>query len=162
MANNENATSHRRAPILYIAIATLMGTGYFPIAPATAASLLLCFVIWFVPRHPLILIPSVLVLLIIGIWTASRLEQFWGEDDRRIVIDEAVGIIITLFLIPQKILFFIVGFLLFRFFDILKPYPINISQHLPKGWGVMIDDIVAGIYSNILLWAFIILFHRIL
>lgn len=159
--NSKKDAPRGRAPLLYKAVATLMGIGYFPLAPATAASVILCFIIWFLFKHPLTYGAAAFSLLIIGIWTSSKLECFWGVDNRKIVIDEAVGIIITLFLVPHRILFFAVGFLLFRFFDILKPYPINISQHLPKGWGVMVDDIIAGIYSNIVLWGFIIIFHHI-
>jgi phosphatidylglycerophosphatase A len=162
MTNSRETAPKERPPFLYIATATLLGTGYFPVAPATAASLVLCFAIWFLFKHPLTYAVSSILLFIIGVWTSTRLEQFWGEDDRKIVIDETVGIIITLFFVPQKLLFFGVGFLLFRFFDILKPYPINICQHLPKGWGVMMDDVIAGIYSNITLWVFIIIFYRIL
>jgi phosphatidylglycerophosphatase A len=90
------------------------------------------------------------------------MEDSWGADSHRIVIDEAVGIIITLFLVPHRIIFFVIGFLLFRFFDIIKPFPINSAQSLPGGWGVMLDDVVASLYSSITLWIFIIIFYRIL
>lgn len=162
MKDRSAAVTEGGVPFFHIATATLLGTGYVPVAPATAASGILCFVIWFLFKHPLTYAVSAVSLLTIGIWSASRLERTWGEDDRRIVIDEALGIIIALFLVPHKLLFFGIGFLLFRFFDILKPYPINISQQLPKGWGVVMDDLIAGIYSNIALWGFIVIFYRIL
>lgn len=162
MEHRHQDAGYTRAPLFPAAIASLMGIGYIPFAPATAASLILCFVIWFAFKHPLTNVLAAFILFIAGIWSSSNLEQYWGEDSRKIVIDEAVGIIISLFLIPQRVLFFAVGLLLFRFFDIVKPYPINISQYLPKGWGVMLDDVIAGIYSNVSLWIFIILFHRIL
>jgi phosphatidylglycerophosphatase A len=161
-AHREKNTVEERAPFLYMATATLLGTGYFPVAPATAASAIVCFVIWFFFKHPLTYVVSILVIFTIGIGVSSKLEHFWGKDDRRIVIDEVAGVIIALFLVPQKMIFFALGFLLFRFFDILKPYPINVAQNLPKGWGVVIDDVIAGIYSNILLWIFIIIFYRML
>ncbi len=162
MKRNKQEPFPPRAPFLCAATATFMGTGYIPFAPATATSLIVCFAIWFLFKHPLTYMLAASLLFIIGIWSSSNLEQYWGEDNGKIVIDEVVGIIIALFLIPHSILLFALGFILFRFFDIIKPYPINVSQYLPGGWGVMVDDIIAAIYSNIALWLFIILFHRIL
>lgn len=162
MASHKNDASSGRPPLLYVAAGTLLGIGFFPLAPATLASAILSIVVWFLFKHSVTYIISAALLFIIGLVVSSKLDPFWGEDDRRIVIDEVVGIIISLFFVPQKILFFAIGFLLFRFFDILKPYPVNTCQRLPKGWGVMMDDVVAGIYSNIVLWIFIIIFNRIL
>jgi phosphatidylglycerophosphatase A len=138
---------------------TVFGVGYVPIAPATAVSLGLCFLIWFLPES---LLPYLIVLLVLfpfGVWISSRLEDYWGIDDRKIVIDECIGIIITLLAIPHRIIFFLLGFLFFRFFDIVKPPPIKISQNLRKGWGVVMDDVIAGMYSSVLLWIFIFVYR---
>jgi len=149
------------APFLYSFIGTLSGIGYFPIAPATFASVVVCIVIWFLLRTQIIYISILLILFVLGVWISSRLENFWGIDSRKIVIDESVGMLVTLYAVPKNIFYFIIGFALFRFFDIVKPYPINVSQDLKKGWGVVTDDVIAGMYSSILLWLFIFLLHRI-
>lgn len=151
----------KKAPIFYSLIGTLLGVGYVPLAPATAASIIVCVIIWFLLKSSLIYLTLIITFFILGVWISTKLETFWGEDSRRIVIDESVGMFITLFGIPQKTLFFLIGFLLFRFFDIVKPYPIKESQRLKKGWGVVIDDVIAGMYSSILLWIFIFFYNLI-
>jgi len=86
-----------------------------------------------------------------GTILSTRLEIVWGEDDRRIVIDEICGFLITMFAVEKSLKSLAIGFILFRIFDILKPFPVKRSQNLPGGWGVMIDDLLAGVYSNIIL-----------
>lgn len=78
-------------------------------------------------------------------------EKDWGHDSGRIVWDEVVGMMITVAALPKEWLIYLVAFIVFRFFDILKPFPVNKSQNLPHGWGVMVDDVLAGIYANIVL-----------
>lgn len=150
-----------KPPIIYSIIGTFLGIGYFPFAPATAVSIALCIIIWFLLKSPLVYLVTLLVLFVLGVVVSSKLETIWGEDNRRIVIDESVGMLITLLVVPRKLLFFIIGFLFFRFFDILKPYPVNESQKLKKGWGVVMDDVIAGMYSGIILWIFIFVYRLI-
>jgi phosphatidylglycerophosphatase A len=126
-------------------ITTGLGTGFAPIAPATVASALACVVLWFLPgiRHW----PGLLLALpffFLGVWLATRGERRYGHDGRPIVIDELVGQWITLFFASQSLSIFIAAFFLFRLFDVWKPLGIRQSQQLPKGWGVMIDDVLAG------------------
>jgi len=150
-----------KAEIFYSIAGTLLGIGYIPLAPATAASIIVCILIWFLLKSPLTYLSLIIILFTLGVWISSKLVILWGEDNRRIVIDESVGMLITLFMIPQRILFFLIGFFLFRFFDIVKPYPINESQNLKNGWGVVMDDVIAGMYSSIILWIFIFFYHLI-
>lgn len=150
----------KKAPIFYTIIGTLFGIGYFPAAPATAASIVVCLIVWFLFKSTFLHFVSIIILFPCSVWVSSRLENFWEEDSRKIVIDEAVGMLITLFCIPQNIIFFIIGFFLFRFFDIVKPYPINVSQMSERGWGVVMDDVIAGMYSSILLWIIIFSTNR--
>lgn len=150
-----------KAEIFYSIVGTLLGIGYIPLAPATAASIIVCILIWFLLKSPLTYLSLIIILFTLGVWISSKLVILWGEDNRRIVIDESVGMLITLFMIPQRILFFLIGFFLFRFFDIVKPYPINESQNLKNGWGVVMDDVIAGMYSSIILWIFIFFYHLI-
>lgn len=78
-------------------------------------------------------------------------EQLWEPDSRKIVIDELLGMSISLFLLPRNILFYVLAFILFRVFDILKPFFIRKLEKLPGGWGVMGDDLLAGIYANLVM-----------
>jgi phosphatidylglycerophosphatase A len=90
-------------------------------------------------------------VIIIGIWSAGVVENDWGKDSSRVVIDEVAGMCIGLLFVPVNVKWMITALLLFRFFDIVKPLYIRRLEKLPGGWGVMADDILAGIYSNIVL-----------
>ena len=96
-----------------------------------------------------------LVLLTIitatAVWSSSKAEKVLGRDSGHIVIDEVAGQLSALVICPQTVAFAVLGFFIFRLFDIWKPYPIYSSQKLPAGWGVVIDDILAGIYTAVVL-----------
>lgn len=133
-------------------IGTLFGIGYFPIAPGTAASLVTIFVLWFISPISLpILIVAAILFFFIGVPASIMCEKDWGTDPGRVVWDEMVGMMVSVAALPKHWIIFAAAFLLFRIFDVLKPFPINASQRLPHGWGVMIDDVIAAIYANILL-----------
>jgi len=145
-------------------IAQFLGTGlysgYFPIAPGTvgSAGALLCYL--FIPYLrgvPLILV--ILAVFFIGVWAATRIEESAGHDASIINIDEIVGMWISLLFLPEQLKFWgwLAAFFLFRLFDILKPFPINQSQKLAAGWGVMVDDVLAGIYTFLVLRIVILL-----
>ncbi len=141
----------------YYTIATFFGVGYFPKAPGTAGSLAAILVFWFIslPSIQLLLILSFIFL--ISVRVSREVEKSAGHDPGIIVIDEVVGQGIALLFLPHEILYYAAAFILFRIFDIWKPFPIDQSQRLPNGWGVMTDDLLAGIYANIILQ--IILFY---
>lgn len=130
------------------------GAGYVPLMPGTAGSLIGILVFLLIHRMdiPLYLI-TVISFVFLSIWTAGRAEAIYGKrDDRRIVIDEVVGILVGLFAMPVNIKIILAGFLLFRFFDIAKIFPANIAQRkLNGGLAVVLDDIIAGIYTIICL-----------
>lgn len=133
-------------------LATTLGTGYFPFAPGTVGALFLVIVYYFLPPlAPEVFLLLTLFLFIIGVWAATETEKSYGHDASQINLDEVVGMLLTLFLVEKTFLALILGFVLFRFFDIVKPFPINKLQDLPRGWGVMLDDVLAGIYGNLLL-----------
>ena len=90
-------------------------------------------------------------VLIIGTWSSSIVEKDWGKDSSRVVIDEVAGMCIGLLFVPVTIKWIVIGLVLFRFFDIVKPLYIRKAEALPAGWGVMADDVLAGIYTNLLL-----------
>lgn len=136
-------------------IATFLGTGYFPVASGTVASALCSIIIWFFvssTQSPFYLL-GLFLLAIISIPFCSIGDKFWGKtDDRHIVIDEAVGQAITYLWIPHDWRLFLVGFFLFRFYDIIKIPPAGRAEKIKGGLGVLLDDVVAGIYANIGLW----------
>lgn len=148
----------KKQPLLHIIIATGFGTGFSPFAPGTVGALLATgiwlAISYFVSFKILLLINSLLIIFFTfsGILSANKLEPIWGEDPSRIVIDEMVGVWIALLAVPERNFYYVGGaFLLFRLFDIFKPLGIRQMERLKGGIGVMMDDILAGIYSAILL-----------
>jgi phosphatidylglycerophosphatase A len=139
--------------------ATGLGTGFFPVAPGTAGSLLAVALYAAVPALPLgsegtpgvVPILFVLALTLLGVPASRWGEEEFGEDGGPIVIDEVVGQWITLMFLPPTPLVLVAGFLLFRAFDIFKPWPAGRSQAWVGGWGVMADDVFAGVYAAVAL-----------
>jgi phosphatidylglycerophosphatase A len=135
-------------------IATGLGSGFFPIAPATFASALVVAALALVGvGHPAIEAIVIVALLPVAIVTAHRAEKTLGHDASPIVIDEVVGQMITLWLAPRTWPWLLAGFFLFRLFDIWKPLGARRLQDLPGGWGIVADDVLAGIYGFLVLQA---------
>jgi len=132
-------------------IGTVFGFGYFPKAPGTAGSLAGLLAFWFLPISFGWVIFLLTALFFLGVWTSAQIETLEGTDPGLVVIDEFVGQGIACLLLPKSLLFYALAFILFRFFDILKPLGIDRLQDLPGGWGIMTDDLLAGLYANILL-----------
>lgn len=131
-------------------ISTFFYAGYFPFAPGTFGSLITLVIIWFlIPLFFYILLPISLGLFFLSVWSASRVEETFGKDGSPIVIDEVTGMVISLIFVPKEIKFFVGAFLLFRLFDIIKPPPARRMERLKGGWGVTLDDVIAGIYANL-------------
>jgi phosphatidylglycerophosphatase A len=139
---------------LAMILATAGYVGYFPFAPGTAGSAAGLVVYAAIraasPGLELIVIAAV---LLIGIWAAGRAEQELGKDPGPVVIDEVIGMLITLALLEVTLAGAIVGFFLFRILDVTKPYPADRLEHLHGGFGIMLDDVMAGIYANLTLRA---------
>jgi phosphatidylglycerophosphatase A len=129
------------------------GSGLAPIAPGTAGTLVgipICMLC--LPISWLLRLLVVLALLALSIYVSGRAEEIYGKkDDQRIVIDEIVGFQVTMLPVAITGLHLFLAFVLFRIFDIWKPFPINRLQDLPGGWGVVADDVAAGIYAGVLL-----------
>lgn len=139
---------------LHKLIATFFGIGYVGKGGGTIAAFIVC-IAW-------LLIPSVhftvqfqlivtAVVCVAGVWSGNVVERVWGKDDNKVVIDEVAGMIVTLIFIPISFKYVLTGLILFRFFDIAKPIFIRKMELLPGGWGVMADDVLAGIYAHVLL-----------
>ncbi len=133
-------------------IATFFGIGYFPAAPGTAATAVGIGLVYLMKDNNGIYLGCTVFLIIAGIAASSYLEKILKEKDPGIVvIDEVVGILIALAGIPFSWPIAICGFFLFRAFDMFKIYPINKIESMPGGWGIMLDDVMAGVYTNIAL-----------
>ncbi len=144
--------------------AVFLATGFYvgniPLAPGTFGSLLglpLCFFLTGIPMPAAIL--AGLLFIGLAVWIADHAAQVLKRKDPGcIVIDEIAGLVVTLIGVPFQMTTVIIGFVLFRFFDILKPYPIRmIDRRLSGGFGIVADDVVAGIFANITIRILILL-----
>ncbi|RMF92820.1 MAG: phosphatidylglycerophosphatase A [Candidatus Schekmanbacteria bacterium] len=142
---------------LIILFVSFFYLGYAPIVPGTFGSLGGLAIYYFIDDlSPFFFIAIVSVLFVAGSIAATKAEEYYGrKDSSEIVIDEVVGMLITLFLIPFSLKNLIVGFVVFRIMDIIKPFPGRAVERIKGGTGVMLDDVVAGIYGNILMQVFI-------
>ena len=144
--------TNKPRPLFALAIATVFGVGYAPVAPGTfgsAAGLLLWLLL---PASLLVQGLAIVVLFVAGSLAGNAAERYYGKTDpRHVVIDEVMGMVITLFLIPVGAGGALLGFLLFRATDVIKPWPANRLESLPGGWGVMADDAMAAVYANLAL-----------
>jgi phosphatidylglycerophosphatase A len=139
---------------LAVFLATAGYTGYFPIAPGTIGSAVGLLVYWPVARmqSPAIEIAVIAVLFLAGVWAGTTAERYFGGiDPGPIVLDEVVGMLITLAFVPVGWTGALAGFVLFRVFDIIKPFPAGRFEKLHGGLGVMADDAMAAIYANVVL-----------
>ena len=150
-------------------ISTLFGIGYFPKAPGTAGTLFAAIIYFTLPdqwfhgwQNSIIALIVILIGSAISVFFISKAEIGLGHDNGKIVLDEFWGYFIAVLFLPKTLIVIIAAFVLFRIFDILKPEPVNVLQKLPKGWGVMADDIMAGVYANIVLQIVIRLIPKVI
>ena len=147
-ATSWSASGPDRAALI---LATVGGAGYAP-ASGTLASAITVLVLWLVPFSQVGLLCFFGVVTVVGVWAAQRAAGFLGsKDPHAIVIDEVAGMTLTVLAFPLTVPVLAVGFLLFRVFDVFKPFPIRLSERLPGGVGVMADDLVAGLYALVVL-----------
>lgn len=148
----------KKVPFVPVIIATGFGAGFSPWAPGTAGALLATG-LWFVAAACLsamslfwFTVSFILLFTLLGIWATNQVEPFWGEDPSKVVVDEMVGVWISLLAVPAGHWGYgIAAFLLFRLFDIWKPLGIRRMESFPGGIGVMMDDILAGLYGGLAL-----------
>lgn len=150
---NKLPAGYWKNPVYFIACG--FGTGASPYAPGTVGTLV--GVMLFIPLSQLSLswyLLVTLLALLAGIWICGITSAAFGKHDHGgIVWDEVVGYLITMTAMPADWLWIVIGFFVFRFFDVIKPWPIRqVDRHVGGGFGVMFDDVLAGIYSWIVMW----------
>jgi len=133
-------------------IATCGGLGYIPFAQGTLASLLGLGVYGLFHNNSFLYLTITCAIVIIGFLVSGPAERFFGiKDSKIIVIDDLSGILIAFTFLHTTVHMIFVGFIIYRIIDISKLYPINKLEKLPSGWGIMLDDIAAGLYTSIIL-----------
>lgn len=127
-------------------------TGYIPFASGTFGSLA-AVLIYLIPgfENYYIIIPSTIILLLYGVYVSGKFEKQYGKDPSQCTVDEIVGTWISLILLPKKLLIILSAFLLWRLLDIIKPFPARDSEKLEGGVGIMLDDVISGIYTLIII-----------
>jgi phosphatidylglycerophosphatase A len=136
----------------YKAIASVGGIGHIKGGGTIAAIVTCAFRLLFINHDNDSLQLSITIFVCaIGVIVSNNVDAVWGKDSSKVVIDEVAGMMVTLLFIPISWKSILIGLILFRLFDITKPLFIKRLEKLPKGWGVMADDLLAGIYSNVLL-----------
>jgi len=133
-------------------VASVAYLGYSPLAPGTVGTLAAFAVYWWlVPAGYWVLVVGA-VAIAVGIWAGGVAEKVWQKKDPgRVCVDEFAAYFVAVAFLPKTAAYAVAAFILSRIFDILKPFPAGRSQRLPGGWGIMADDVVAGVYANLVL-----------
>ena len=150
-------------PLVALGLATVLGVGYVGIAPGTFGSAVGLLLWAILPASPGVQAVVIVALFTIGSWSAGVAERHFSRiDPSQVVIDEVMGMLITLFLNPVGWAGAAVAFLLFRIADIVKPFPADRLERVPGGVGVMADDAMAAVYANLALRALVVLGQRVI
>ncbi len=148
-------TPKRLTPITFLA--SVFGVGFIPFAPGTFGTLFAAAVYLLLPTSLFSgqgwywLGGALLLKTGAAIWLSGKAEKTLGHDAPAIVIDEFCGYFVAILFLPKTLLIAVYAFVLFRLFDITKPFPANVSQRLPGGWGIVVDDLIAGVYANLVI-----------
>ena len=136
-------------------IASIFGIGYIRKGGGTVAAAFAVLIWWLIFKNIganiALEIGITFLVTALGIWAGNKVEPEWGKDSYRVVIDEVAGMFISILFVPLDWKWLLTGFILFRFFDIAKPLYIRRMEAFKGGWGVMLDDVLAGVYANIVL-----------
>lgn len=131
-------------------IASGFYSGYSPLIPGTTGTIPAWLIAYYLIAGNLpVLIVATVVTTAISIWVAGEAEEFFGHDAKKIVMDEWVGMFISIILVPFSLTNYTIAFVFFRIFDVIKLPPAAQAERLPRGWGVTMDDVVAGIQANL-------------
>jgi phosphatidylglycerophosphatase A len=139
-------------------LSSLFGIGYIPFAPGTIASFFSYIFFWYFNISKLNIFFIFLVFVLISILICSYAElYFQNKDDKRIVLDEFIGVGFSIVFVPHVLLYYVISFIFFRIFDIYKPLFVNKTQNFKSGLGIVADDVCAGILANICVQVIVIL-----
>ena len=137
---------------LPVFIATLGPLGYVRRLPGTVGSAVGLGIAWLLSPSPAAQAAACAAVIALGVWSSGRASVSLGlKDPPMVIIDEVAGMMLSVALLPATKWVYLAGFLLFRFFDIFKPWPIRRLEQLPGSWGIMADDLLAGLLANGLL-----------
>jgi phosphatidylglycerophosphatase A len=137
-------------------LGTFFGVGFIPLIPATWTSLVVALIFLLAPIDELRWQFAFLAFTVItGVPACSALEEEFGEDPKQATMDEAAGMAITLIAVPLTPINVMMGFVLFRIFDVVKPPPARAAESLRGGWGIMTDDLIAGVYARLAMVAWL-------
>ncbi len=136
-------------------------TGYIPFASGTFGTLAALF-IYLIPgfENPYVIVPAIIVFFIYGVYVGNKFENVYGKDPSECTIDEVVGTWISYLLLPKTVVIIIITFFLWRALDIFKPYPARKLENLNGGLGIMIDDVVSGFYTLIIMHLVVYFFGK--
>ena len=141
-------------------LSTCFGIGYFPVAPGTVTSIVAVLCYYFIPilHEPALLLSLVVLCTVVGVWSGRLMEEEFGNDPSIVTIDELAGQWLALAFLPEGWLPALLSLVFFRYFDIAKPGPVDAAQRFPGGWGIMADDLLAGLFANLAVRAILLLF----
>ena len=141
-------------------LSTFFGIGYSPLAPGTMGAIAATIIYWyFLPTGGMLWLLALFALTLVGVSLSSITEKEFQDksgdknahDPGIIVLDEVAGVLFALFGISKDFPWVLGALVLFRIFDVVKPFPVNKFEKLPAGWGIMMDDVVAGVIANVIL-----------
>ena len=147
----------------HLLVASAGGIGYVGKGGGTIAAVVYCIIWFLLPvgfNETYWQVLSTIIIIFAGIWSSNEAHGVWGKDNSKVVIDEIAGMAIALLYVPHDILYVFVSLIAFRFFDIVKPLGVRKAESLPRGWGVMADDILAGIYALIIVQMLTLVAHN--
>lgn len=149
----------RKLNLIEKIIGSAFYTGYIKYASGTFGSLA-ALIIYLVPgfENPTLMLIAISISIAVGIKLGRKFEVFYGKDPSEFTLDEVTGTWISLILVPKTILFITISFVIWRLLDIVKPFPAGAAEKLKGGWGIMMDDIVSGIYTMFLVHIIIYFF----
>ena len=159
---DESGVAEIRGGFFVKLLSSFFFSGYLPKAPGTWASGITTVILFFIwPKYWHLQFLITLVVYLIGVEISTRAERYYGHDSRHIVIDEVAGQMTALFMVPRMVAPFVIAFVLFRLFDIVKPPPARAWESLRAGYGVMSDDVAAGFYAALATHFLLALLSRI-
>lgn len=149
---NESQTEKPKLHFVTKIIGSGFFTGYAPVASGTVGSAF-ALAFFLIPNFSSLysIVPATIILFVFGGFAAHKMEKIYGQDPSVVTVDEIVGMWLSLWFIPITMLNILLAFIIFRILDILKPYPAADFDKRTGGWNIMLDDVIAGLYTNVIL-----------